>query len=278
MMKGVCSECGSDALWVWYTQMERQTIAVEIVGRASLVAGRTSRVADVSYDYTGCIDMPGVVGEDESYYCGNCFRETSTIEEMVGLPAPPYPGPDAWVRERARRGVAAMAAGEVEVLGEVLEALSGYRTDDPVIAKIVSDTPQEFDDSRILESATSSSPEVRPDRIVTCDYSVPLTVRVNVDTGEALEVNLHLDSFQSSPPGWFKRPSVLDFAGATQETEEYPACFRDVFISGIEGVADGEYCDGEHPLADEAFAIADRVKIVNPEFPVRFTVRKEGEL
>jgi hypothetical protein len=256
MMKGVCSECGSDALWVWYTQMERQTIAVEIVGRASLVAGRTSRVADVSYDYTGCIDMPGVVGEDESYYCGNCFRETSTIEEMVGLPAPPYPGPDAWVRERARRGVAAIAAGEVEVLAEVLEALSGYRTDDPGIKLIVAATPEEFDDSRILES----TPEPKPDRIITCDYSVPLTVRVNVDTGEALEVLLHLDSFQSLP------------RGRHQDSRGFDVYFRDVFISGIEGVADGEYCDGEHPLADEAFAIADRVKIVNPEFPVRFTV------
>lgn len=98
---------------------------------------------------------------------------------------------------------------------------------------------------------------------VTVDYSVPLTVRVDLETKEVLEVWLHLESFQSSPRGRFTRDNTS-------------VCFRDVFIDDWngEGVVD-EFCDGEHPVADEAFAIADRVSIVNPEFPLEFTVDQE---
>ena len=96
------------------------------------------------------------------------------------------------------------------------------------------------------------------DHIVTCDYSVPLTVRVNLDTGTVEEVNLHLDSFQSSPSGRFQK------IGGDLEVH-----FRDAFLDG------GEFVDGEHPIGDRALAIADRVRIVNPEFSLPFTVDEE---
>lgn len=100
-------------------------------------------------------------------------------------------------------------------------------------------------------------------RIATVDYSVPLTVRVDLDTKEVLEVWLHLDSFQSSPPGRFVQ---VDEPGLGHDSVR--AYFRDVFLDLDE--VQGEFCDGEHPLADEAFAIADQVRITNPEFQVAF--------
>jgi hypothetical protein len=105
-------------------------------------------------------------------------------------------------------------------------------------------------------------------RIATVDYSVPLSVRVNLDTKEATEVWLHLDSFQVSPRGRFR--SVSDGLGH-DGTETW---FRDVFID-LEPEVSGEFCDGEHPWADEAFAIADRVSITNSEFKVAFSLRPE---
>jgi len=95
--------------------------------------------------------------------------------------------------------------------------------------------------------------------IVTCDYSVPLTVQVDTETEEVLEVWLHLDSFQSSPHGRFQR------IGGDLE-----AHFRDAFFEG------GEFVDGEHPVGDRALAIADRVRISNPEFPLEFVLEESA--
>lgn len=70
---GRCSVCGSDDLWAWYDVPERQTISVEIIeGKATL-------------EYMGCTKATDA-GPDTSYYCGNCMRETDTLEELVGLP------------------------------------------------------------------------------------------------------------------------------------------------------------------------------------------------
>ena len=98
------------------------------------------------------------------------------------------------------------------------------------------------------------------ENVITCDYSVPLTVRVDIKTEEVLEVWLHLESFQSSPPGRFRK------VGGEQEV-----WFRDAFTEY------GEFCDGENIIADRALAIADRVRITNPEFPLQFTVDEEKE-
>jgi len=71
--KGTCSECGSDALWAWYSQPERQTIEVSVKDGVA------------TYDYTGCTESSYDAGEDEGYLCGGCSRITTTIEEMIGL-------------------------------------------------------------------------------------------------------------------------------------------------------------------------------------------------
>lgn len=76
---GRCSECGSDWLYAWYRVFERQTIVVEITEDGKVV-----------YDYSGGTESSDA-GPDESYCCGSCNRETSSIEEMVGLPAPARP-------------------------------------------------------------------------------------------------------------------------------------------------------------------------------------------
>ena len=102
-------------------------------------------------------------------------------------------------------------------------------------------------------------------REVTVDIMVPMTVRVDLDTGTASEAWLHLDSFQSAPQGRFK--------GLDSQGREWEACFRDVFFGSAdewapEEIADGEICDGEHPLADEAFAIVGKYRVARPEFQV----------
>ena len=76
-MKGVCSACGSEQLWAWYEQPERQTISVEVTDDG------------VAYEYTGTIDSGDEPGEDKQYYCAECDRLTDTIEEMVGAPPAP---------------------------------------------------------------------------------------------------------------------------------------------------------------------------------------------
>ena len=100
----------------------------------------------------------------------------------------------------------------------------------------------------------------------TVDYSVPLSVRI--ENGEVSEVWLHLDSFQSSPPGryWAVGP----------DSDEREIYFRDVFFSddAPEEIRSLEVCDGEHPLADQIFKIADNIRITGvkaatgPEFPL----------
>jgi hypothetical protein len=97
------------------------------------------------------------------------------------------------------------------------------------------------------------------ENVVTCDYSVPLTVRVNIKTEQVEDVWLHLDSFQSSPSGRFQK-----IGG------DLVAHFRDAFLEG------GEFVDGEHPIGDRALAIADRVRISNPEFPLEFVLEESA--
>lgn len=107
------------------------------------------------------------------------------------------------------------------------------------------------------------------DNEITCDFLVPLTVRVNVETGQATEVWLHLEEFQSSASGWFAP------VGAPVDSE-IKFCLRNAFIA----FGDGEdYCaDGESELGDKALAIADRVRIINPEFQLRFELKSEEEV
>jgi len=93
---------------------------------------------------------------------------------------------------------------------------------------------------------------------ITCDYMVPMTVRVNVETGEAVSVWLHLESFQSSQRGRFTQ---TDADGKVTETY-----FRNAFSDRIEKSHDGRElygygCDGENELADQALAIGDRVTL-----------------
>lgn len=98
------------------------------------------------------------------------------------------------------------------------------------------------------------------DNEVTCDFLVPLTVRVDVETGQALEVWLHLESFQSSLPGRFIQ----------EHGENLHVMLRNAFV-------DGHYfADGDDPIGDKALAIADRVTINEPEFPLRFTQDEES--
>lgn len=91
MTQGTCSECGSDELWAWYDQPERQTISVEVDEKGV-----------VTYDYTGTTESSYDAGDDNEYYCGNCMRLTPTIEEMVG--APPAP-PKTGVRLKIETGI-----------------------------------------------------------------------------------------------------------------------------------------------------------------------------
>ena len=100
-------------------------------------------------------------------------------------------------------------------------------------------------------------------RTVTVDYMVPLTVRLNYDTGEVSEVWLHLDSFQSSPPGKFTGPD-----GNT-------TCFHDVFFGSDgwpEEVAGKELVAGEHPLVERALELGSRVRIKPAEMSLNFVV------
>lgn len=107
---------------------------------------------------------------------------------------------------------------------------------------------------------------------ITCDFSVPLTVRVDTDTGEVKEVWLHLDSFTSAPRGRFTRTKE---DGSTQEVY-----LRNAFLAEEDDRpgGDGYACDGESKLGDKALALADRVRIaggvvtVGPEFQLPFTV------
>lgn len=217
--KGFCSECQSDQLWAWYPVYERQTIDVEIT-EAGIVA----------YDYSGVVDSASDPGEDEEFYCGNCFRTTKTIEEMVGLPAPPEGG-----------GVEA-APAEPYQLTDRARAIG-----------------EELAETDLQTEATNRANEIGE---ITVDYMAPVTVRVDMDSGEVLSVWLHLESFQSSPSGRFKGPGE----------DGLEVCFRNAFIAGVEGIDDGEYCDGENELGDKALAIADRVEIICPEFQVAFKV------
>lgn len=99
---------------------------------------------------------------------------------------------------------------------------------------------------------TGTADRVLLDAEVSCDYLVPLTVRVNVDTGRVLGVELHLDGFQQSAPGWFTQ----DKGSLPPQEGDHQITLRQAFIHGH------EFADGEHPLADAALAIADRVDVV----------------
>lgn len=100
-------------------------------------------------------------------------------------------------------------------------------------------------------------------RKVTLDYSVPLTVTVDLDTKRVESVWLHLEDFQSGPRGRFKQG-------------DHEVMFRNVFFGDLfedeadEGFIPEYACDGEHPLADEALAIGDSIKLVEPEFQLAF--------
>jgi len=111
-------------------------------------------------------------------------------------------------------------------------------------------------------------------REVTVDLMVPMTVRVDLDEGVATEAWLHLECFQDAPRGRFSRTE--------EDGRDWEVCFRDVFFPGHyqdeagawqefpKEVAEREVCDGEHPLADEAFEIVNRYRVEgNPEFQVR---------
>ena len=106
-------------------------------------------------------------------------------------------------------------------------------------------------------------------REVTVDYLVPLTVRVDLKDKVVTEVWLHLDCFQSTPRGRWRQ--LGDDGGGPD------LYLRDVHID-LDGEEPGEFCDGEHPLADEAFAIADRVRLLKPEFQVDFILEEEPEV
>jgi hypothetical protein len=100
---------------------------------------------------------------------------------------------------------------------------------------------------------------------VTCDYMVPMTVRVNVGTGEVTEVWLHLESFQSSTPGRFKQ--------TLPNGEVREIYLRNAFSDEIthrDGVTPlyGYACDGESELGDKALAIADRVTLDRTEIQI----------
>lgn len=181
---GVCSECGSDALWAWYPQPERQSISVIIID------------GEARYDYTGCISSGEEPGEDDQYLCGGCSRLTDTIEEMVGLPP-------------------AVVGGQ----------------------------------SAIADC-------------VTCDFLVPLTVTVDLETGLPTGVVVHLDGFQSTPEGpWVKVPK-----GSGLDNDLHHLYLRAAYLEGrLVG-------DGESELADKALAIADKVMAEREEIPVAFTV------
>ncbi len=90
---------------------------------------------------------------------------------------------------------------------------------------------------------------------LTVDYTIPVTVRVNTDTDEVLGVFIHGDSFQSDPE-------------------------RRVFTCNVDDLP--EYLLPEHKrnpkwaklfpeqaaLADKAFEIAERVRLVPAEGPL----------
>jgi hypothetical protein len=102
-------------------------------------------------------------------------------------------------------------------------------------------------------------------REVTVDLMVPMTVRVDLDTGAVTgDAYLHLDGFQSSPQGRFVQQR--------EGKEAWEVCFRDVFFSeewAPDEIQSREVCDGEHPLADEAFAIIDKYEAVLGEISVQ---------
>lgn len=91
---------------------------------------------------------------------------------------------------------------------------------------------------------------------VTCDYMVPMTVRVDTDRGEVLEVWIHLESFQNPPRGWY----------ASEKGGERLA-LRQAFLSTTEET--GEFVDGESKLGDEALAIVDRLELATNEIELR---------
>jgi len=78
MKHGVCENCGGHDLVAWYDAPERQDIEVEIHDDGT-----------VTYEYTGNVSAGEVPGDDYVYACRTCGIEADTIEELVGLPAPP---------------------------------------------------------------------------------------------------------------------------------------------------------------------------------------------
>jgi hypothetical protein len=103
---------------------------------------------------------------------------------------------------------------------------------------------------------------------VSCDFMVPLTVRVDTDLGEVLGAELYLESFQSCPQGvwvqerWWHRLFGRGYSRVT---------FRSAWISDYQDDSDeadwlgGEFVDGENETADAALALADRIA-VDPDF------------
>lgn len=98
-----------------------------------------------------------------------------------------------------------------------------------------------------------------PPRGVTIDYMVPLTVRIDMDTKEILEVWLHLEGFQGGP----EFPLKYELDG-----KEYTTYFKDVFFWGDAWPAEvigRELGPDEHPLVREALEVGGKVNIVPAE-------------
>ena len=103
---------------------------------------------------------------------------------------------------------------------------------------------------------------------VSCDYMVPLSVRVDTETGLVLSAELHLESFQSCPQGWWtpERWWHRLFSRRAQRVT-----FRSAWISDYQDTSDeadwleGEFVDGENATADAALLLADQIDVVAPK-------------
>lgn len=73
-----CRSCGHTEFRAWYTVPEGQDITLSGVENGI-----------VQYDYDGNTKSADCMDGDDEFWCLRCEDNAKTIEELVGLPAPP---------------------------------------------------------------------------------------------------------------------------------------------------------------------------------------------